>query len=100
VLYSRINSISEEGIFKKAPSEKTLDAHLALCSRTDLTNELFLTSLYFFYTHKVLAGINRKKRKEMGRFLDREFNSCMSYQDTLSANQGLLNKKMQLNKQY
>jgi murein L,D-transpeptidase YcbB/YkuD len=100
VLYSRINSISEEGIFKKVPYQKTLDALLAQSLRTDLTNELFLTSLYFFYTDKVLAGINRKKREEMGWFLERESNSYVSYLDTLLANPGLANKETQLNKQY
>lgn len=100
VLYNRINSISEEGILQKVPYKDTFDTMLHESSDTNLTIELFLTSYYFFYTDKVLAGIDRKKREEMGWFLERESTSYVSYLDTLLANPGLVNKETQLNKQY
>ncbi len=100
VLYNRINSISSEGIIQKVPYKEICDERLAKSSDTDLTNELFLTAYYFFYTDKVLAGIDQKKREEMGWFLEKESTSYVSYLDTLLANPGLVNKETQLNKQY
>ena len=100
VLYNRINSISSEGILQKVPYQEQLETLLHKSSKTDLTNELLLTSYYFFYTSKVLAGIDRKKREEMGWFLEREPTSYVAYLDTLLANPGLVNKQMQLNNQY
>ncbi len=100
VLYNRINSISEEGILQKVPYKDSFDTMLHESSDTNLTVELFLTSYYFFYTDKVLAGIDQNKREEMGWFLKRESTSYVSYLDTLLANPGLVNKETQLNKQY
>lgn len=100
VLYNRINSIAEEGIMQKVPYKKELDNVLQESSATDLNNELLLTSYYFYYSDKVLAGIDQKKREEMGWFLEREHTSYVSYLDTLLANPGLVNKQTQLNKQY
>ena len=100
VLCNRINSISEEGILQLVPYKKDFDGLFINNSNTDLTNELFLTAYYFFYTDKVLAGIDQKKREEMGWFLKRESISYVSYLDTLLANPGLVNNKTQLNRQY
>lgn len=100
VLYNRINAISEEGILHKVPYKEVFDVLLQTSLETDLTNELFLTSYYFFYTSNVLAGIDPKKREEMGWFLERESVSYVSYLDTLLSNPGLVNKTTQLNKQY
>lgn len=100
VLYSRISNISAEGIFQKVPYKETLDALLLESLKTNLDTELLLTSLYFFYTDKVLAGIDQEKRAEMGWFLERESNSYVSFLDTLLANPGLVNKETQLHKQY
>ena len=100
VLYTRLNTISSEGIFQKVPYKETLDALLVESLKTNLDTELLLTSLYFFYTDKVLAGIDQEKREEMGWFLERESNSYVSFLDTLLANPGLVNKETQLNKQY
>lgn len=100
VLYNRINSISSEGILQKVPYKEAFDSMLIKSSDTDLTMELLFTSYYFFYTDKVLAGINQEKREEMGWFLKRESTSYVSYLDTLLANPGLVNKETKLNKQY
>lgn len=100
VLYNRINSISSDGILQKVPYKEVFDALLHKSGATNLTNELFLTSYYFFYTSKVLGGIDQKKREEMGWYLKRESTSYVSYLDTLLANPGLVNKETQLNKQY
>lgn len=100
VLYTRINAISSEGIFQKVPYKETLDALLLESLKTNLNTELLLTSLYFFYTNKVLAGIDQAKREEMGWFLERESTSYVNYLDTLLANPGLVSKETQLNKQY
>jgi murein L,D-transpeptidase YcbB/YkuD len=100
VLYNRINSISQDGILQKVPYKQEFDTKLHASSATDLTNELFFTSYYFFYTDKVLTGIDQKKREEMGWHLKRESTSYISYLDTLLANPGLVNKKTQLNKHY
>lgn len=100
VLYNRINSISEDGILQKVPYKEAFDLLMSESAATNLTTELFLTSYYFFYTDKVLAGVDQKTREEMGWFLKREETSYVSYLDTLLANPGLANKKMQLNKQY
>ena len=100
VLYNRINSISADGITQKVPYKEVFDAMLQKSSMTNLDNELFLTSYYFFYTSKVLGGIDQNKREEMGWFLKRESTSYVNYLDTLLANPGLVNKETQLNKQY
>lgn len=100
VLYNRINSISEDGILQKVPYKSDLDKLLIESSGTNLTTELFLTSYYFFYTDKVLAGIDQKTREEMGWFIERKPTSYVAFLDTLLANPGLANKKTQLNKQY
>jgi murein L,D-transpeptidase YcbB/YkuD len=100
VLYNRINAIATEGILQEVPYKEAFDNMLRQSSGTDLTTELFLTSYYFFYTHKVLAGIEQEKREEMGWFIEQESNSYVSYLDTLLANPGLVNKQTQLNRQY
>jgi murein L,D-transpeptidase YcbB/YkuD len=100
VLYNRINSIAAHGILQKLPYKEELDAMLRKSAVTNLEIELFLTSYYFYYTDKVLAGIDRKKREEMGWFLERGETSYVSYLDTLLANPGLVDKETQLNKQY
>lgn len=100
VLYNRINTIGAEGILEKVPYKKEFETVLGERSKPDLTNELFLTTYYFFYTDKVLAGIDQKKREEMGWFLKRERTSYVSFLDTLLANPGLVNKQTQLNEQY
>lgn len=100
VLYNRINTIGEEGILQKVPYKNEFEMILEERSATNLTNEFFLTSYYFFYTDKVLNGIDQKKREEMGWFLEREKTSYVSYLDTLLANPGLVNKETQLNRQY
>lgn len=100
VLYNRINSIAADGILQKVPYKDAFDVMLHESADTNLTIELLLTSYYFFYTDKVLAGIDQKKREEMGWFLKRESTSYVSYLDTLLANPGLVNKETQLNKQY
>jgi len=100
VLYNRINSIAEHGILQKLPYKADFDAMLRKSAVTNLEIELFLTSYYFFYTDKVLAGIDQRKREEMGWFLEREETSYVNYLDTLLANPGLVNKETQLNRQY
>jgi murein L,D-transpeptidase YcbB/YkuD len=100
VLYNRVNTISEDGILHEIPYKKQIDLMLQESATTDLDKELMLTSYYFFYTDKVLAGVNQKKREEMGWFLEREPTSYVAFLDTLLANPGLVNKKTQLNKQY
>jgi len=100
VLYSRINSIAAEGVFQEVPYKTEMHTRWTKNSAVDLTNELLLTSLYFYYTDKVLAGIDTKKRQEMGWFLERESTSYVRYLDTLLANPGLVNKETQLNPQY
>ena len=100
VLYNRINSIGAEGIFEKVPYKEEFDYMLRKSTAANLTTELFLTAYYFFYTDKVLGGIDQKKREEMGWFLEREHVSYVAYLDTLLANPGLVNKETQLNRQY
>jgi murein L,D-transpeptidase YcbB/YkuD len=100
VLYNRINSIAAHGILQKPPYKEDFDAMLRKSFSTNLEIELFLTSYYFYYTDKVLAGIDQKKREEMGWFLERKKISYVSYLDTLLANPGMVNKETQLNKQY
>lgn len=100
VLYNRINAIASDGILQDVPYKKIFDKRFLEQSVTDITNELLLTSYYFFYTDKVLEGINYEKRKEMGWFLERDSISYVSFLDTLLANPGLVNKQTQLIKQY
>lgn len=100
VFYNRIHAISADGILQKVPYKYEFDTRWYTNSNTDLTNELLLTSYYFFYTDKVLSGIDEEKREEMGWFIKKESTSYVRYLDTLLANPGLVNKKTQLNKQY
>lgn len=100
VLYNRVNNIGEEGILQKVPYKSEFEMILQERTVANLTSELILTAYYFFYTDKVLAGIDQKKREEMGWFLEREQTSYVSYLDTLLANPGLVNKQTQLNRQY
>lgn len=100
VLYNRINGIAADGILQKVPYKDIFDKSYLEESKPDVTNELLLTSYYFFYTDKVLEGIDYAKRKELGWFLDRDSVSYVNFLDTLLVNPGLVNKQTQLIKQY
>lgn len=101
VLYNRLKSLNKEGLTSAIPYKEAFEAlyhsdNLA----PNLETELFLTSYYYFYTNKVLRGINPSKSKEMGWYLPRKEVSYEDLLDSLLIHPSLVNKQTQLLGQY
>ncbi|HEU4790134.1 MAG TPA: L,D-transpeptidase, partial [Flavobacterium sp.] len=105
LLYNKLNNIEDEGIKTTIPYKEKLDVLFQNTTENQSANvndELLLTSLYFFYTHKVLKGIDDKKTAELGWYLPRKKKSYVNYLDSIIANPSLINKneKEVLNEYY
>ena len=95
MLYNKLNNMEEDGIKTTIPYKEKLDnlfQNTTENQKATVNNELLLTSLYFFYTHKVLKGIDDKKTAELGWFLPRKKKSYVSYLDSIIAKPSLINK--------
>ena len=101
VIYNKINNLFEEGVLVKVPYKEILDALLQKdISKPNIEVELFLTNFYFYYTNKVLQGIDSTKTEELGWYLPRKKQSYVSYLDSLLVDPKLLDNKEQHIAQY
>ena len=101
VIYNKINNLFEEGIQAKVPYKGVIDALFQKeIAKPNIETELFLTNYYFYYTNKVLQGIDNEKIEELGWFLPRKKQSYADYLDSLLINPKLMEEKEQLIPQY
>ncbi|HLA56284.1 MAG TPA: L,D-transpeptidase family protein [Flavobacterium sp.] len=92
-LYNKSRRISEEGVSAKLPYEKKLaDLFDDNGKKPDTDKELLISGMYFFYTHKVYEGVDKKKSRALGWYLPREKMSYVNYLDTLLADPDLIRK--------
>ena len=101
VIYNKINNLFEDGVITKVPYKETLDALFQKTSaKPDIDVELFLSNYYFYYTNKVLQGIDDTKSNELEWYLPREKQSYVTYLDSLLVDPKLIDKKEQHIEQY
>ncbi len=101
VIYNKINNLFEDGVVTKVPYKETLDALFQKTSeKPDIEVELFLSNYYFYYTNKVLQGIDDTKINELEWYLPREKQSYVTYLDSLLVDPKLIDKKEQHIEQY
>jgi len=103
LLYNKINNIEEEGLETTVPYKEKLDdlfQSSATIQKPNATDELFLSSLYFFYTNKVLKGLDTEKMEEMEWYLPRKKQSYITYLDSLLINPDLIHKNEEVLGEY
>lgn len=103
VLYNETNQIDTEGIRLTIPYRDSISAIFdsSLKRKPDLNTELLVSSMYFYYTDKVYAGLDEEASKSTGWYLPRERTSYVSYLDTLMSDPKLIKKdKSEFFKQY
>lgn len=96
ILYSKVNSLSSEGIQTVIPYKQKLDSiynNPESKLKANIDTELLSSSLYFFYTNKVYEGIDSQKSKDLGWFLPRKKQTYVHYLDSLLINPKLINKE-------
>ena len=94
-LYSKVNSIEEEGIDCVLPYKDEINAIFDRESKIKLSKtdtELFLSSMYVYYAQKVYQGIDNEKTTEMGWFIPRKNLSYTNLLDSLLVDASLLDK--------
>jgi murein L,D-transpeptidase YcbB/YkuD len=100
-LYSRINNIGKEGIQTSVPYKTIFDdLYQSHSEKPNLEMELFLTTYFFYYTNKVIQGIDVTKVKELEWYLPRKKLSYVDYLDSLLVNPKGLGSKEPLVAQY
>jgi murein L,D-transpeptidase YcbB/YkuD len=94
-LYSRINNIGKEGVQTAVPYKAIFDdLYQSHSEKPNLETELFLTTYFFYYTNKVIQGIDATKLKELEWYLPRKKLSYVNYLDSLLVNpKGLENNE-------
>ncbi len=94
LLYNKINNLAEEGLQVEVPYKNKLDAVLQKSNtvKPDVTTELLLSSLYFFYAEKVYHGIDIEKTNELEWYLPRKKQEYAVCLDSLLTNPSLINK--------
>lgn len=93
VLYNRVSDLEEEGVPSKVPHKQQIDQLFSKTgNKPDLTNELLVSGMYFYYTNKVLAGLDKSKSQQTGWFLPRERKSYVAYLDELMKDPEKLDK--------
>jgi murein L,D-transpeptidase YcbB/YkuD len=101
VIYNKINNLFEEGVQTTVPYKGVLDALFQKEeTKPNIETELFLTNYYFYYTNKVLQGIDATKTDELGWYLPRKKQSYLDYLDSLLVDPKLIDKKEPLIGQY
>jgi L,D-transpeptidase YcbB len=101
VIYNKLNNLSEEGVQTIVPYKGVIDALFQKdATKANIETELFLTNYYFYYTNKVLQGIDSAKTDELEWYLPRKKQSYVDYLDSLLVNPKLMDKKEQLISQY
>jgi murein L,D-transpeptidase YcbB/YkuD len=100
-LYSRINNIEKEGIQTEITYKSIFDdLYQNHSDKPNLETELFLTTYFFYYTNKVIQGIDATKSKELEWYLPRKKVSYVDYLDSLLVNSKGLESKEPLIAQY
>lgn len=93
VLYDKARKLGYEGVAGKLPYEENFAKIFSKNKKKpDITNELLISSMYFFYADKVYEGIDPQKSKEMGWYLPRTEISFVDYLDELMDDEDLLDK--------
>ncbi len=101
VLNDKLNNIDKEGIPFPIPYKAIFDnLFLNGSAKPNVETELFLTSYYFYYTSKVIQGIDADKTAELGWYLPRKKLSCENYLDSLLVYPEKNSEKKQLLGQY
>lgn len=101
VINNKINNLQAEGLAAKVPYKAIFDKLYELESaQPNLEVELFLTTYYFYYTTRVLHGIDDAKTNELGWYLPRKKLSYVDYLDSLLVNPKEIERKDQLISQY
>ncbi|PKW29121.1 L,D-transpeptidase family protein [Flavobacterium lindanitolerans] len=94
-LYDKVNQIKSEGVQSQLPYKQQINDIFYEAKEKggpDLTSELLISSMYFFYAKNVLEGLDPKESKETGWYLPREKVSYVTYLDTLMKDPNLLKK--------
>jgi murein L,D-transpeptidase YcbB/YkuD len=101
VIYNKMNNLFEEGVQAKVPYKEILDGlFVKTNAKPNVEVELFLTNYYFYYTNKVLQGIDSTKTEELGWYLPRKKLSYGQYLDSILVDPKLMDNKEQLIGQY
>jgi len=101
VIYNKMNNLVEEGVQAKVPYKEILDGMFPKTNtKPNVEVELFLTNYYFYYTNKVLQGIDSTKTEELGWYLPRKKLCYEQYLDSILVNPKLIDNKAKLIGQY
>jgi murein L,D-transpeptidase YcbB/YkuD len=101
VIYNKMNNLFEEGVQTKAPYKEIFDGLFAKTNtKPNVEVDLFLTNYYFYYTNKVLQGIDSAKTEELGWYLPRKKLSYGQYLDSLLIDPKLIDNNAKLIGQY
>lgn len=95
LLYSKANSLEEEGLKSNIPYASTIKGIFNTNAKNELSKtdtELLLSTLYVFYAKKVLYGIDVAKTNEIGWFLPRKNVSYERLLDSLLTDPQLVQK--------
>jgi murein L,D-transpeptidase YcbB/YkuD len=101
VIYNKMNNLVEDGVQAKVPYKEILDGIFPKTNtKPNVEVELFLTNYYFYYTNKVLQGIDSTKVEELGWYLPRKKLSYGQYLDSLLIDPKLIDNNAKLIGQY
>ena len=101
VIYNKMNNLVEEGVQAKVPYKEILDGMFPKTNtKPNVEVELFLTNYYFYYTNKVLQGIDSTKTEELGWYLPRKKLCYEQYLDSILVDPKLIDNKAKLIGQY
>ena len=96
-----MNNLVEDGVQAKVPYKEILDGIFPKTNtKPNVEVELFLTNYYFYYTNKVLQGIDSTKVEELGWYLPRKKLSYGQYLDSLLIDPKLIDNNAKLIGQY
>ena len=92
VLYNQVNQISADGVSVQIPHKADIDAIFANSDKAAVDKELLISAMYFFYTKKVIEGVDVNKSKSTGWYLPREKIDFVQYLDDLMKDPNLIRK--------
>ncbi|AWA28786.1 L,D-transpeptidase [Flavobacterium magnum] len=94
VLYNRAGQMGSEGVVTKLPYRDKIAAIYELDEKKkpETDNDLLISGMYFFYTSKVLEGLDADKSKQTGWYLPREKGAYVDYLDQLMKDPDLIKK--------
>lgn len=104
VLYSKINSLQEEGVESRMDYQEIMDGIFDSNSKplSQTEAEIMLSTMYVFYVQKVFLGVDAEKLQQTGWFLPKKNIAYELLLDSLLQNPELLNfdEKHQLSQYY